>query len=504
MRKHAIIQAAVILLFTGICLMFPPSGRSAVFLVIIGMALVSAVGFVIIYFTERRLGGKIASLSRELTVAVSRVASASQEIKISIDESNARSEELLAGSGAMNALITDVISGLGAMISRIKGMIGFSEEAREMSLEMERTGRASFDSANGAASEILGIVDTMNGIKISSGRTEESISKLKAASLDARAIIDKISEISQQMHIIAINASVEAVRAGRHGGSFSVVAREFQRLSSMTDEALGDIGGLLEIIQTDIDRVYLDARENSDRVDAGVRQTRGVEASLRAISSSFSEILSVADSLSGISGAQWRLSDEMSAGVGELETLVSQAGDNVRHVDELVRSQKQSVENIAAMGNRLTDASRELSAVTEGSAEQVTKALDTKTQAACADFFPIMANALARNPALVGSIPAEHERLLRAFKAAHPIVEAIWTNLPNGRFLCSLPPSGIANAVTRDWFKAALRGENYISSIYISGITKKECVTLSMPYYGEDGEPLGVLGVDMTLEMLKA
>ena len=72
-----------------------------------------------------------------------------------------------------------------------------------------------------------------------------------------------------------------------------------------------------------------------------------------------------------------------------------------------------------------------------------------------------------------------------------------------GRFICFIPPSGIANAVMRDWFRAALKGEKYISSIYISGITKNKCVTLSMPYYGKAGEVLGVVGVDLNLGMLR-
>ena len=495
-------QAAVIMLFTGLFLLLSPSVPAAVLLAAAGMVTVAAVGLIIAGASEHRLRGQVTTLSRELAVAVSRVASVSQEIRITIGESNAISDELSGGTREMSALISEVFDDLDTLIFQLKGMVGFSEEARALSQKMEQTGRTSFDSANGAASDILGIVGIMSQIKVTSGRMEASVGQLKSASLDAHAIIDTIGNISRQMHIIAINASVEAVRAGRFGESFAVVAREFQSLSSMTDKALGEIDGLLGSIGADIDRVTQDIRLNSDRVDEGVRHTKGVEDNLRAISSSFTGILAVADSLSGVSGAQWRLADEMSARIGDVETLVGQAGDQVRSVNESVSRQKQSVENIAAMGMRLAEASRELSAVADSGAGNLTEALDTRTESACAAFFPVLERELAHHPALAGAMPEAHGGLLRAFKTAHPIVEAVWTNAPNGRFICSIPPSGIANAAMRDWFRAALKGEKYISSIYISGITKNRCVTLSIPYYDEAGELLGVAGADLNLGML--
>jgi methyl-accepting chemotaxis protein len=98
---------------------------------------------------------------------------------------------------------------------------------------------------------------------------------------------------------------------------------------------------------------------------------------------------------------------------------------------------------------------------------------------------------------------ALHYDVLSRFKSSHAIFEAVWTNETNGRFICSIPKAGIANAVMRDWFRAALKGESYISPIYISGITKNRCVTLSMPYYDNGGAVSGIIGVDLNLDMLK-
>ena len=109
-----------------------------------------------------------------------------------------------------------------------------------------------------------------------------------------------------------------------------------------------------------------------------------------------------------------------------------------------------------------------------------------------------------RSRDLVNNDRDQHQDILRRFKERHKITEAVWTNELNGRFICSIPKAGIANAAMRDWFRAGLKGESYISPVYISGITKNRCVTLSMPYVDENGQIAGIVGVDLNLDMLRS
>ncbi len=92
-----------------------------------------------------------------------------------------------------------------------------------------------------------------------------------------------------------------------------------------------------------------------------------------------------------------------------------------------------------------------------------------------------------------------HKEILSGLLAQHAELEAAWTNLPNGQFVVSLPPAGIANAQTRDWFKQAINGSFYISQVYVSAISHQPCLTISLPIKGEMGAVVGVLGVDLKL-----
>ena len=95
--------------------------------------------------------------------------------------------------------------------------------------------------------------------------------------------------------------------------------------------------------------------------------------------------------------------------------------------------------------------------------------------------------------------PELHRNVLSGLLASHDFIEAAWTNDMKGRFICSIPEAGIANALIRDWFKRSAAGEEYISRVYISAITRKPCVTYSIPIRDSQGKIVGVFGVDLKL-----
>jgi methyl-accepting chemotaxis protein len=452
---------------------------------------------------EKRFTNSISKLSRELDVASSRITSVSQEIGITIAENNKSSEALFEQVQEMRHLNADVSTSLGDMILSIKSMISNADETRTTARAMEQTGRDSFVTIQNSVSEIMGIVETMGGIKVTSGKAAASIDKLSAASDDVLTIVDQISDISKQMHIIAVNASVEAVRAGSSGSSFSVVAREFQNLSAMTDKAVKTISSLIGSIEAGIAEAHAAVKENDERVDAGVHNTTAVERNLNQIHRSFSDVIRMVERINSISASEAHLAEAVGGGLEDMEALIEETGENVTLVYQSALSQRKANENISEMCVRLKSASDELLAISDSGAGNRAELLDKETQSACTAYFPVIRDALTNHPDIAENNPERHFVLLSRFKSQHPIIEAVWTNEPSGRFICSIPKAGIANAVMRDWFLAAMKGESYVSSVYISGITKNRCITLSMPCRNEQNEIVGIVGVDLNIDMLQ-
>jgi hypothetical protein len=103
------------------------------------------------------------------------------------------------------------------------------------------------------------------------------------------------------------------------------------------------------------------------------------------------------------------------------------------------------------------------------------------------------------NPAISGMVPAQHREILRQLINDQPELEAVWTNRLDGSIVHSVPPAGLANARVRQWWQQAAAGNEYVSNVYISAITQKPCLTLSLPVRDPSGKIVGVLGADVML-----
>jgi hypothetical protein len=80
-----------------------------------------------------------------------------------------------------------------------------------------------------------------------------------------------------------------------------------------------------------------------------------------------------------------------------------------------------------------------------------------------------------------------------------PDVQAIWSNRTDGTFIYSEPAAGLMNAKRRDWWNGAMNEGEYVSSPYVSAITKRSCITLSRAIKNGQGETVGVVGIDLAV-----
>jgi len=95
--------------------------------------------------------------------------------------------------------------------------------------------------------------------------------------------------------------------------------------------------------------------------------------------------------------------------------------------------------------------------------------------------------------------PASHSNVLTACLRKVPDVQAIWSNRTDGTFIFSEPAAGLLNAKRRDWWNGAMIQGEYVSSPYVSAITKRSCITLSRAIKNSQGEVVGVVGIDLAV-----
>lgn len=357
-------------------------------------------------------------------------------------------------------------------------------------LEASISSEADLEKAMADLQSLNGKID-----KIHTGHQQllKQMDALAQHSVQTIAIVDTIGAISQKTRILALNASIEAARAGVHGKGFNVVANEVGKLANLTAEAVSQTGRNLKFIQEEIRTSTSMVKEEAIQVEDGVVEIKNVMESFHTLQNKLTHIQLVISETNGSVSTQTSNIDEITTLLNDISNMSTENLNQVYGVSGELDKQHEVIEGIVHVTSSLTNTSNEL---------QHLVLKDDSTQlninSERLEGMKRKLKELLENPALLQLDVVSHKQLFHLFLQKEKEVEAIWSNRTDGTFIYSNPPEGIVNAKARPWFKQAMEGEVYVSEAYVSALTKTKCITISCPIM-EKGEVVGVLGVDMAL-----
>lgn len=405
------------------------------------------------------------SLADELNKAASLLRHFAENSQVAAGQVAAAVEQISVTTAAARQLIRDFtrVESVARSLAEISAVL--REEAQENEGQV-----LSCLKALSAARKAMDMIQSDSGIVASQA------DGLQNAVQRVDHIIRIIGEISDRTRLLALNAAIEAARAGEHGRGFAVVAQEVQALSENTADAVRDTKSILDSLGQEVKKMVDTVNSGKKSIEAGVTHTYTVE-----------------EGLAKISGAVKSMADNIEKSNIEITGYLSQ-------VDAAADSQKHSLEEITQVGELLKKAALML----EQSSNKVTLhdqglAISSKYDPMVEKLKKILIETAAK-PEIISMNTERHRDVLTNILKKYPEVEAAWSNHADGAFIFSEPSAGLANARIRQWWQQAMAGENYVSEIYISAITRKPCLTLSVPIKDMKGSIVGVLGADLRLD----
>ncbi|MBP8163804.1 MAG: MCP four helix bundle domain-containing protein [Anaerolineales bacterium] len=233
------------------------------------------------------------------------------------------------------------------------------------------------DSANAASHTRDGartVKETIMGMEVIRGKVALSSSKVKemgARSEEIGTILETIQDIAGQTNLLALNAAIEAARAGEQGKGFAVVADEVRKLAERSSLATKEIAGLIQGIQRTVDEAVNAMKESADEVNAGVARANSAGIMLDDILASAESVYKQAED-AGLAAA--KVSAAASELVESVDAVSAVIEENTAATEEMAANSSeltQSIENISRIGETNTASIEQVAAMTEDVSAQV-------------------------------------------------------------------------------------------------------------------------------------
>lgn len=194
--------------------------------------------------------------------------------------------------------------------------VHLSEETREQAMAGERT--------------VMRMGDVMQTIEGNARDSTRLVSMLAERTQEIEGLNNTVADIAKHINVVAINASIEAARAGAGGKTFAVVAEQIQGLARETTEAVKAIGDLAVNIRSDLELVTAKMEESGRIVESGVAVAGEARGRLLDISQAAVQIHSLMDQIAWHAREQQQEAKEIVQGIAVLRR---QTDGNVAHIE---------------------------------------------------------------------------------------------------------------------------------------------------------------------------
>jgi methyl-accepting chemotaxis protein len=302
----------------------------------------------------------IAVLVKQVSGMAENVSASSQQLLASAEETSRTinsiaetSSEIAAGTDQTTMKMSSSFEKMNSLEEAARFLFEQAELVKETANDMRNAAEKGGKSVQASSTKMMNIEETM-------ASTSETVEALGKRSSQITTIIGTITEIAEQTNLLALNAAIEAARAGEHGRGFAVVADEVRKLAEQSQKAAKGVTEIVHSIQEEVNVIIKQNSEGVKEVIAGVEITNETNASLEGILSQTNKTTVVVNEMVDHIQATLNLSQEVAVSFGQVNEIAAATAANTESTAAASEQGSAAMQEVTASASELSQQAEKL------------------------------------------------------------------------------------------------------------------------------------------------
>lgn len=275
--------------------------------------------------------GLVASITKagtELQLNCENSAKRVEGLKDASDKLEERTRELKDGSDNIIESAKEIASSFDGVHETVKST---EEQITIMNSEVKRVEDALAENKK----HMKEMNEQMNSVKKAVDEANEVFAKLQKQILEISAVTDQLNSIAASTNMLALNASIEAARAGQSGAGFAVVASKVQELAIDSNRCSGQVVEVVTAMQSQIEMTTEQLEESTEAIDSSIGALEGLQTSFDDLTEQFGELY---DNIEAQNGNVTKMDSVISQLENKINEMSAYTEENQAYVDEIANA----------------------------------------------------------------------------------------------------------------------------------------------------------------------